>query len=122
VKLPVFAATLLTMSSSASFASCHVDRFTHFFGSDTATSGVVTKGSTCKITFSPGRGAGYTSVTITEQAKHGHAATNGSVAYPEVTYRPQAGYKGQDVFVFTIVGAGKRLSGASNIRVTMDVQ
>jgi len=62
------------------------------------------------------------SVAITQQAQHGVAATNGSIAYTEVTYRPKPGYKGPDEFVFTLTGGGKARQGASNVHVTMDVQ
>jgi len=107
---------------SASFASCTIQPYRYFFGSDTSTTGTVTGGSTC--TTKPGalRGAGLAEIKISEPAKHGVAATNGSVSYPEVTYKPKAGYKGPDDFVFAITGGGARLQGTSKIHVTMDVQ
>ena len=112
----------LLMSCLASQASCSIERYRYFFGSDTSTTGTVTGASSCVTKPGAGAGAGLSEVKISAQAKHGVAATNGSVIYPEVTYRPNAGYKGTDDFVFSVTGAGKRLQGTSNIHVTMTVQ
>jgi hypothetical protein len=113
---------MATALSTPSFADCHIEAFRFFFGSDTSTSGTVSSGSNCTIRPGAGRNAGFSSIAVTTPAKHGSATTNGSIFSPEVYYKPKAGYKGSDDFVFTITGGGARLQGPSNIHVTMDVQ
>ena len=120
-RVVAIALAMLAFGGSAQ-AGCKIERYRFFFGSDTSTTGVVTGGSTCTSKPGAGSGSGFTSIAITKPASHGKAATDGSVIYPEFTYRPSPGYKGPDDFTVTIEGAGKRYQGASNIHVTMDVQ
>ena len=109
-------------SATPSFAGCKVDQIRWSWGQDTTGAAHIAGGGRCKWTFSTGRGSGMASIAITEQAKHGTAATNGSVAYPEVTYVPSRGFKGSDEFVFTVTGGSARGSGATHIRVAVDAQ
>jgi hypothetical protein len=104
------------------WASCNVDRWRFSFGSDTSTTMRVTSGGHCKMTMSTGRGSGLESIAVTQPAQHGTAASNGSVAYPEIVYTPSRGFKGSDQFVFTLTGGGKNRQGASNVTVAVTVE
>ena len=122
MKLASFILIASTMAPTPGLARCKVDMFRWVWGQDASASAHIVGGGRCKLTFSTGRSGGMASIAITTQAKHGKAATNGSVAYPEVTYVPGDGFKGADEFVFTVTGGNAKGSGASNIRVAVDAQ
>ena len=116
------AAMLSLLVATPCMAKCHTDYYRFIHGSETSTTMHVSSGASCRITFTLGGKSSIDSIAITEQAKHGAAAWNGFIGYPEVTYRSSPGYRGQDEFLFSISGASGRSDSPANVRVSVVVE
>ena len=49
-------------------------------------------------------------------------SSNGSVGYPEIVYRSSPGYKGSDVFAFSLTGQSTRRGGVATVHVSVGVE
>ena len=111
-------ASVVAFASTAE-AACSASNWNFIFGQETTTSRE-TDGAPCafRVTNVGGNGAVY-GVNIAVPPRHGSASTSGRAG---VIYRPQAGFKGEDIFVFELVG---KLNGApisAKVRATVTVK
>jgi hypothetical protein len=109
---------LLLMPSAAN-AACPSVRWNFRLGSETTTSRV-TDGTPCifRMTDVGGDGAIY-GVEIATPPKNGTALSSGRAL---VVYKPKAGFKGEDSFVFELVGKLDGTPTSARVRVTVTVQ
>ena len=114
----VLAAAFVVSSTCLAEAACSVSRWTFRWGQESGAS-MTTDGAPCRTTISWTSGTTVIDgVAISARPRNGTA----SVAGNTVSYRPKAGYKGEDSFAFTI--SGKRLTtpGKATIRVSVSVR
>ena len=109
----------LLLASSAAEATCPSVRWNFKLGSETTTSRV-TDGAPCifHMTDIGGDGAVY-GVEIATPPKNGTALASGRAL---VVYKPKAGFKGEDTFVFELVGKLNGTPSSAKVRVTVTVQ
>lgn len=114
----VFVLGLLLASSTAN-ADCPSVRWNFRLGQETTTSRV-TDGTPCffRMTDIGGEGAIY-GVEIATPPKNGTALASGRSM---VVYKPKAGFKGEDSFVFELVGKLNGTPTSAKVRVTVTVQ
>jgi Bacterial Ig domain len=100
-------------------ADCASVRWNFMFGQETTTSRE-TDGAPCtfRMTDVGGDRAVY-GVEIPVPPKHGSAASAGRAT---VVYRPQPGFKGEDSFVFELVGKMSGNPTSARVRVTVTVR
>jgi hypothetical protein len=113
---------LLLLAATPCKAECHVDHFNYYHGSEAPAAMHASSGAPCLMKFTNGGKSNIDSIVITKQANHGTASWNGSTAYPWVSYKSSAGYKGQDEFSFDISGASARSTSPASVRVSVDVK
>jgi hypothetical protein len=103
----------------AAKADCPSVRWNFMFGQETTTSRE-TDGAPCtfRMTDVGGDRAVY-GVEVPVPPKHGSAAPTGRAI---VVYRPQAGFKGEDSFVFELVGKMGGNPTSAKVRVTVTVK
>ena len=115
--------TLLVLGLSlfplAAEASCPSVRWRFTFGQETTTSRE-TDGAPCtwRLTDVGGNGAVY-GVEIATRPTNGSASTSGRST---VVYQPKAGFKGDDSFVFELVGKLNGAPTSAKVRVTVTVR
>lgn len=114
--LPVLGLLLLP---SAANADCPSVRWNFKLGSETATSRV-TDGTPCffHMTDIGGDGAIY-GVEIATPPKNGIALASGRAM---VVYKPKAGFKGEDSFVFELVGKLNGTPTSARVHVSVTVK
>ncbi len=103
----------------AAQASCTSVNWNFKFGQETTTSRE-TDGAPCsfRLTNVGGDGAIY-GVEIATPPKNGTATTAGRA---QVIYKPRAGFKGEDSFVFELVGKLGGTPTSARVRVTVTVK
>ena len=104
---------------SAANADCPSVRWNFTLGSETSTSRV-TDGTPCffRMTDSGSNGAIY-GVQIPTPPKNGTALASGRAM---VVYKPKAAFKGDDSFVFELVGKLNGAPTSAKVRVTVTVK
>src|SRR5437868_6343701 len=110
---------LLLLAPSAANADCPSVRWNFKLGSETATSRV-TDGTPCyfRMTDIGSDGAIY-GVEIATPPKNGTALASGRAM---VVYKPKAGFKGEDSFVFELVGKLNGTPTSAKVRVNVTVR
>ena len=113
----VLSMLLLGLANSA-HAACTVHRWTLRWGVET-NAYMQTDGSICRSTLTWTTGTSEVhSMSIAAAPRNGTA----SASRPTVTYRPRAGFKGEDTFVFAIVGRQAGQPVRATVRVSVKVQ
>ncbi len=109
----------LLLLPAAAEASCPSVRWNFKFGQETTTSRE-TDGAPCffRMTDIGGDGAIY-GVEIATPPKNGTALTSGRAM---VVYKPKAGFKGEDSFVFELVGKLEGNPTSAKVRVMVTVK
>lgn len=109
----------LLLVPSAANADCPSVHWNFKLGQETATSRV-TDGTPCffRMTDIGGNGAIY-GVEIATPPKNGTALASGRSM---VVYKPKAGFKGEDSFVFELVGKLDGTPTSAKVRVTVTVK
>ena len=115
----VFALSLLLLGLvDSANAACSVVRWTFRWGVET-NAYMQTDGTTCRTSVSwTGGTTEVHSVTVAAAPRNGSA----SIAGRGVTYRPKAGFKGEDTFAFAIVGRHNGQPARATVRVSVKVQ
>ena len=114
--LSLFAVTLFPLGAEA---RCSSVNWNFRFGQETTTSRE-TDGAPCsfRMTNVGGDGAVY-GVEIATPPKNGSASTSGRAM---VIYKPRLGFKGEDSFVFELVGKLNGTPTSARVRVTVTVK
>ena len=110
-------ALLLFGLTGSAEAACHVVRWRSVWGVET-TAYMETDGAVCRTSVSRVWNTSEVhSVNIASPPRSGSASAAGR----SVTYRPRPGFKGEDSFVFAIVGrkAGSPQRGTVRVNVTV---
>lgn len=112
-------ACLLSLTPQDAFAKCRKAPFNFNFGVETATTMELYDGEPCSINIRAGSRTILYGVTVSTKPQHGSAGTNDRYS---IAYVPQAGYRGSDVFVFTVIGdMGSMGKGTASVRVNVIV-
>lgn len=108
---------LLGLAESAD-AACSVARWRFVWGVET-TAYMTSDGSACRTTVEWTTGTTEVhSVSIAAPPRNGTASTSGRA----VSYRPRAGFKGEDTFVFAVNGATRGSASRATVRVSVTVR
>ena len=114
----IFLLAVLFLGSTASAdAACWVPRWRSVWGIETSAQ-MISDGGPCRTIVSMVFNTSEVhSVTIASPPHHGSASTSGRA----VNYRPGAGFKGEDSFVFAIIGrkSGGPTRGTVRVAVTV---
>jgi hypothetical protein len=118
MRLALLVLGLLLVSSVAN-ADCPSVRWNFRLGQETSTSRV-TDGTPCffHMTDIDGNGAIY-GIEIATRPKNGTALASGRSM---VVYKPKAGFKGEDSFVFELVGKLNGTPTSARVRVSVTVK
>jgi hypothetical protein len=109
---------LLLWFTSLADAACHVGRWRMVWGTE-GSAYMETDGAACRTSVSRVWNTSEVhSVNIVSTARNGST----SVAGRRVTYRPRAGFKGDDSFVFGIVGRKAGIATRATVRVSVTVR
>ena len=112
---PIF---LFFVFASSAQAACHVPRWQFKWGVEMSAY-MIMDGTLCRTSVSQvWNTSEIHSVTIASPPRNGSA----SAASRGVTYRPRAGFKGEDSFVFAIVGRKAGSPQRATMRVHVTVQ
>jgi hypothetical protein len=99
-------------------AACHTYRWQSKWGTE-MNAYMETDGAACRTWASRMGGTSEVhSVNIASPASHGTASVSGRT----VTYRPRPGFKGEDSFVFALVGQKDGRAERATIRVSVAVR
>lgn len=110
-------AAILCSISGAAEARCYA-RWTFHWGGE-RDSHWETDGGSCVTRLGGTRGTGEVhSFKIATAARHGTALASGST----VSYRPRPGYKGDDSFVFVVIGNADGVARQATVRVRVTVR
>ena len=107
----------LTFSAAPAHARCYVGHFKFFAGADNGTVMQVSSGRDCRIIVFAGARSRFDNIEFTQRPSHGTLSSHMGVG---VSYRSAAGFKGEDDFVFTVVGVMTHGS-AARIKVHVTV-
>lgn len=112
-------AFILLASLDAAQARCSVTHFTFNFGMQSSTTMTADSGQPCIIKLREGTGTIIKSlVTVTPPAR-GSTAPQNSV---NLAYRSKAGFRGEDRFVFNIIGTKNGVRGTATVAVNVSVR
>jgi hypothetical protein len=114
----VILAFLLLWPVSDADAACSVVRWRFVWGVETSAH-MTTDGSQCRTSVSWATGTTEVhAINIAVAPRNGSASASGR----GITYRPRAGFKGEDAFVFAIVGKRHGQPSRATVRVSVRVQ
>ena len=91
----------LTFFAGPAHAECYVGSFRFYAGTDASTIMRVTSGKNCRVIVFASALSRFDNIAITERPKHGTLSPHMGVG---VSYKSAAGFKGDDDFLFTVVG------------------
>ena len=116
--LSLFALLLLLGLAEPAEAACSVANWRFVWGVETVAQ-FTSDGSACRTTVEWTTGTTEVhSVRISSPPRNGTALTSGRA----VSYRPKAGFKGEDTFVFAISGAQHGAASRATVRVSVTVR
>jgi hypothetical protein len=111
------AIALMLMAHPAS-ARCYVGGFRFFAGSDTDANMLTSSGKNCWFVIHASGRSQFDKSEIPVRPKHGTASLRQGVG---VDYKANAGYKGDDDFVFAVTGVMRTGTGTARIKVHVTV-
>jgi hypothetical protein len=123
MQLLLFAASIGAVSFALigqAAAACVSTPVRYHFQNETVTSSaIVDSGDSCIHRRGAGGRAQFTSYSVIERPRNGSLAQAGQFT---VTYRPAAGFRGQDTYAIRICGKSGTGSGCSTIRYQTTVR
>ena len=105
------------LGSGAADAGCQIQHYRIRIG-ETTTAYWTTDGSPCVSNFRLAPTSRYRSLTIDSKPSHGFAGRSG---VDSIAYRPNPGFKGDDIFTVRIEGHGKGAPGEGTAFVQIHV-